>query len=954
MKDFSHRRLSGIIIGYFLVFQGCCLLAQNPHSYNLSIQQGLPSAEVYSLYQDKKGFIWFATDNGVVRFDGSEMETYTTKNGLIDPVVFGFFEDDNNRLWFRTYSGNLSYFQNGEIHDFRFNENLSQLVKNSQLYSISLEQNNLWFSTGNLIGKIDSTGLISTIPVKIRTLTSKKIGDTYLLGVSGISNRIDTIQIEDKKFKIPLSDTTHHSKVVSAVDWRNHLYFGINSDIFKWDGVSFTKVFTCKAPVITLYVDSSDNLWIGYMHNGLEKFKDDRFINSFQLTEISQKSVTNILEDEEKGIWLSTLESGVFFIPSLDFQLYSIAENSKITSVSASEKIVAVADQRGAVRFYDAKNKKVIKELFFKAGPVLSLFNDRKNRLWIADNNIHLLDTITGKPHMIHQHSANAFTEDENFVWSVGGLRLSKYSKDGEMLNHQLTGSIHRSIFIDDTLIYVSERVGLYLYDKEGNFLSNPSHLNKYKITKVSTLNDSTLLLATIGNGLLLMNDKAQITNTYNTTTGFCIDNVYACVQNEKSVWLGTERGIVMIDKENLNHGKTNIIFRQLTEKGGLKNDRINFLTLVGNEVWAFSDEEFTVVPQKYFYQQPTLPTFYLKKILINDEEVSDGNILNLPYFKNNIQLWIGFIGFNHQVVACRYKINQGDSWRYTSNRIIQLPSLATGEYAVKLEYSVDNSEWIKSNLNLNFEIQSPFWKRWYFIASLIAIALGMGYVILWFREKEKQSHINQLYLHQQKLLNIEIDTLERERSRISKDLHDGIGIGLVVLKMKIHRFISTHNHAMATEVENQFQETITEIRKIIFELTPPGLEKYGLLETMQGYVEKLKQDTNLEIEYHCTGTEYKETGKATLIFRIIQELISNSVKHSQSSKIVLDINSFDQELIIIYQDNGIGFSTEQKKTGHGLDNIEFRIKALEGIMQMDSGDFGTSFIITIPKKETI
>src|SRR5690349_24990295 len=78
--------------------------------YNYSVAEGLPSAETYDIYQDEKGFMWFGTDNGVVKFDGKEMKIYHLKDSLTDPVVFGFQPDEKGRIWFRTFSGRLSYY----------------------------------------------------------------------------------------------------------------------------------------------------------------------------------------------------------------------------------------------------------------------------------------------------------------------------------------------------------------------------------------------------------------------------------------------------------------------------------------------------------------------------------------------------------------------------------------------------------------------------------------------------------------------------------------------------------------------------------------------------------------------------------------------------------------------------------------------------------------------------
>src|ERR1041384_4582684 len=91
---------------------------------NIKEGSGLPSSESYQTFQDSKGFIWIATDNGVVKYDGHEFVTYNTTNGLSDNTVFGFHEDYKGRIWFRTYNGILSYYENDSIKNYTYRANL--------------------------------------------------------------------------------------------------------------------------------------------------------------------------------------------------------------------------------------------------------------------------------------------------------------------------------------------------------------------------------------------------------------------------------------------------------------------------------------------------------------------------------------------------------------------------------------------------------------------------------------------------------------------------------------------------------------------------------------------------------------------------------------------------------------------------------------------------------------
>ena len=115
------------IIGPLLVFLllASTLLSQDPAYINYSAEDGLPSSEVYDVIQDDEGYMWFATDRGVARFDGYEFEVFTVENGLVDNVVFNFFKDEVGRIWFLSYSAKLAYWYEGKIHKHPYNDILT-------------------------------------------------------------------------------------------------------------------------------------------------------------------------------------------------------------------------------------------------------------------------------------------------------------------------------------------------------------------------------------------------------------------------------------------------------------------------------------------------------------------------------------------------------------------------------------------------------------------------------------------------------------------------------------------------------------------------------------------------------------------------------------------------------------------------------------------------------------
>jgi two-component system, NarL family, sensor kinase len=167
------------------------------------------------------------------------------------------------------------------------------------------------------------------------------------------------------------------------------------------------------------------------------------------------------------------------------------------------------------------------------------------------------------------------------------------------------------------------------------------------------------------------------------------------------------------------------------------------------------------------------------------------------------------------------------------------------------------------------------------------------------------------------------------------------------------------HHEPMADEIEDQFQVAIGEIKNIIYGLTPPSLERYGLFTALRNYVNKVSKSVPIDVNLKTFGTEVKNYDTNLIVFRIIQELLSNSIKHSLARNIIIHLSSFEDELSIIYEDDGIGFKHDPIQSGLGLDNIETRVQSLNGVVKFDSGKFGVSYHIEIPltlshKKEVI
>ena len=119
-----HRFILSLL---FLLFSGLVYGQQFAYK-KYAVEHGLPSSEVYKVIQDSKGYIWFATDGGVSRFDGTRFKTYTTKEGLCDNTILNLYEDHKGRIWCHSFSGKFSYFLNDSIYNLPCNDKLSKSI----------------------------------------------------------------------------------------------------------------------------------------------------------------------------------------------------------------------------------------------------------------------------------------------------------------------------------------------------------------------------------------------------------------------------------------------------------------------------------------------------------------------------------------------------------------------------------------------------------------------------------------------------------------------------------------------------------------------------------------------------------------------------------------------------------------------------------------------------------
>jgi signal transduction histidine kinase len=198
------------------------------------------------------------------------------------------------------------------------------------------------------------------------------------------------------------------------------------------------------------------------------------------------------------------------------------------------------------------------------------------------------------------------------------------------------------------------------------------------------------------------------------------------------------------------------------------------------------------------------------------------------------------------------------------------------------------------------------------------------------------------------------VEAQENERSAIAKNIHDQIGGMLAAMKIKLQTMKICYQAGRdEDELIYLLDNCNDELYKIVDELTTPEFSQRDLSEIIQDRIKLISLATDIRISYEPAPLHI-ENNIAIKVYRIICELLTNSIKHSGCSDIVVQINNHEGSLIINYADNGVGLQENPKEKGRGMENIKSRIEFLQGNLILMSKPGETKYAITIPTNEHV
>ncbi|KIO43593.1 MULTISPECIES: sensor histidine kinase [Porphyromonadaceae] len=244
--------------------------------------------------------------------------------------------------------------------------------------------------------------------------------------------------------------------------------------------------------------------------------------------------------------------------------------------------------------------------------------------------------------------------------------------------------------------------------------------------------------------------------------------------------------------------------------------------------------------------------------------------------------------------------------------------------------------------------------KVWLSFIISLAFAIGVFYIRKVFQFLRRLDEIRDE--SEKRVVSAIIRTEEQERQRFAKELHDGLGPLLSVIKMLLSGFNTQNKEEVNERIKNNLKQAVDEaivsVREISANISPHILNNFGLKDATDSFIRKLRPAEGIDIQFKTNIAGRRFTYNVEVImYRVICELINNTLRHAEATKVRIDLRYRNDMLYLEYEDNGLGFDMQQieNEGGMGLSNMRYRLNSGNGDIEIFScqgkGMKATAFI---------
>ncbi len=898
---------------FFILPAPVAVWAQEYNYVHYDTKDGLAGSTVYDMCQDKEGFLWFATENGLSRYDGTRFKNYTVKDGLPDNEVLKIFADSKGRLWIGTFNKEICYYYQGKIFN-KFNDTLVKKIVLEGFFSTVAEDKNgnIAFCDYKKIMILQTAG--NNSQVRVFRLSAKM--NTYTVFVNKQWDKIVATEgdgnffvYENNNFKFlysyPFEPASKLSdrKFIIKIDFEKKIFFQISS---KPGYINIS-----GADNIAEFLNTTDGVWS--IDTANIKY-DQHFLQG--------KKISKTVRDKEKNLWFSSFGEGVYKLPSTETQTvkFSAAENNSGSEVFSLFKIkndlVCGVGFSKAVVLSSNRIKKILDYGNVDAQPG---FRDKANRLYSAKSLLSGI-TIFGFDNFLVklEKDRSAF----NFVYPIKSVEeidrdniivgTSNYAFKIGVSNLQITDTIWRErctkVFHHQKKYYIGTPNGLYEVneDKSYKYLGDLNPSLKRRITDIKAAPDGSLWIATSDEGLVNYNTD-RVTELIKDSNGLTSNICKTLFLKDQYLWVGTNKGLNKIDLSKPAHPVL-----KYSSSDGLPSDIINAIYEEDSIVYVGSPAGLTFFNENKI-SNTSVCDLRLLQVTVSGKEVPADSSYTLSYKNNNIRFEYVAISFKSGGdMVYHYKLaGLDDDWQQTTQTFLEYPSLPSGNYELQL-YATNKFGVQSKTIVIRFTISTPFWKAWWFYCLLLATAIAITGWLVNARNKKLRNK-----LKEQNRQDKQFAALEQQALQAQMNPHF-----IFNCLNSIQQYILTNDKEKANEYLTGFASLIRQT------LDNSGKKTISVAEEIRyltQYLEMEKMRFADNFNYTIVAAANIDAGNIDIPALLLQPYVENCLRHGirykTDGKGKVDI-LFTIENGVLYcsiTDNGVGRlqAAQYKNSGH-------------------------------------
>lgn len=731
----------------WIQFFHSALVAQSPACLRYDEATGFNSGEVYDILQDRNGFIWTATDRGVFRFDGYTFEPFTTAQGLTDNTVFCIQEDYLGRIWVMPFNGRLCYIENSKVVQYVFNDTLEKYLSGNRIarsiHVLSSGGIEIGYLTHGIVevsarGELRKT--VIHIPGAMRQYSAVQTEEEEIIlgsfNYSMVSSpSMFTFQFGSLTLCEALTSVPRRENIKGVRRRSGSWCFAVANYLIEIDTLGRITHVPLPYQPLCLYEDQQQCLWIGFDEaGGLRRYTSPTSCSEGYFEDFySGETVTGIIQDTEGSIWVSTLYNGLIYIPFVHVRCWRLAGDSKDEALAflpyGSSTVFSLWRDHGVARMVDnqlqffpgiAGDKRSFKTL---------AWNSYTNELLIGTTNkTFAYDPETKKFTRSYWAGSNslAVTEKGTYVGAAWNLRFWTHGKvaDSTIVLGSPSVRIRPNVLFEDRNhhMWMGGLNGLSLVNDTAVVSWSDKHpLLKSRISGICELADSTLVVATQSNGIVLIRHgmAAQI----QCDKAISFDHISGVTAGEgNTFWISSRSGLY-----RLSVTENNCSINSYTGLRDIAGDvGACYYSAETKMLWLANNTDIICFDPSLIGTGRPYPPVYIHSVTINDSLLSLTGKPELDYYNNFLH--VVFSGLVYRLkgdILYRYRLTGEDStWKYTKQHSVDLAGLQPGEYRLEIEAQGEEGDWSVHPAVYSFFLRPPFWQTQWFNACVLLLAL--------------------------------------------------------------------------------------------------------------------------------------------------------------------------------------------------------------------------------------